>query len=59
MTRGIFLPESKRTPEAIAESWEQIIDRTGETVPASGQEQSIAILKLMQEAAAAVPRTPR
>lgn len=48
MTRGAMLPEGERTPEGVAAIWDQIIDRTGETVPQSGTEQSMAILKLLQ-----------
>jgi NAD(P)-dependent dehydrogenase (short-subunit alcohol dehydrogenase family) len=59
MTRGVFLAEGERTPEAIAERWADIVDRTGETVPESGREQSMGILKLMQEAGAAGPSSMR
>jgi NAD(P)-dependent dehydrogenase (short-subunit alcohol dehydrogenase family) len=48
MTRGVLLRPEERTPEGVAAHWEQIIDRTGETVPQSGSEQSMGILKLMQ-----------
>jgi len=48
MTQGVLLPEAERTPEGIAAHWAQITDRTGETVPQSGGEQSMAILKLLQ-----------
>ena len=48
MTRGALLPQDQRTPEGVAAHWEQIIDRTGETVPQSGGEQGAAILKLLQ-----------
>ena len=39
MTRGIHLPDSQLSPEAILAQWAQIQDRTGELVPASGFEQ--------------------
>ncbi|HEU4968181.1 SDR family NAD(P)-dependent oxidoreductase [Sphingomonas sp.] len=48
MTPGVLLPEAERTPEGIAAHWAEITDRTGETVPQSGGEQSMAILKLLQ-----------
>lgn len=49
MTPGVALPEDKRTVEGFAEVYEQIIDRTGETVPQSGSEQSAAIMKALQK----------
>ncbi|GAO39280.1 putative oxidoreductase [Sphingomonas changbaiensis NBRC 104936] len=48
MTPGVLLPESERTPEGIAAHWAEITDRSGEIVPQSGGEQSMAILKLLQ-----------
>ena len=48
MTPGIALPEDERTPEGVAAAWEQIIDRTGETVPQTGTEQSMAVMKALQ-----------
>jgi NAD(P)-dependent dehydrogenase (short-subunit alcohol dehydrogenase family) len=48
MMKGVLLPEAERTPEGIAAHWAEITDRTGETVPQSGGEQSMAILKLLQ-----------
>lgn len=48
MTPGVLLPQDERTPEGVAAAWERISDRTGETVPQSGSEQSMAILKLLQ-----------
>ncbi|MBS0502511.1 MAG: SDR family NAD(P)-dependent oxidoreductase [Proteobacteria bacterium] len=48
MTKGALLPEGERTPEGVAAHWDRIIDRTSETVPQSGTEQSMAILKLLQ-----------
>jgi NAD(P)-dependent dehydrogenase (short-subunit alcohol dehydrogenase family) len=49
MTRGIALPEGDRTVEGVAANWAAIIDRTGETVPQSGSEQSMAAMARMQE----------
>ncbi|MBA2918267.1 SDR family NAD(P)-dependent oxidoreductase [Sphingomonas sp. MAH-20] len=48
MTKGVLLPEAERTPEGIAAHWDEITDRSVETVPQSGGEQSMAILKLLQ-----------
>ena len=48
MTPGVLLPASERTPEGIAAAWERIADRTGEIVPQSGGEQSMAILARLQ-----------
>jgi NAD(P)-dependent dehydrogenase (short-subunit alcohol dehydrogenase family) len=48
LTQGVMLPEDERTPEGVAAHWAQIIDRTGETVPQSGSEQSMAVLKHLQ-----------
>lgn len=53
MTPGAFLSPDQRTPEGVAAHWDQITDRAGETVPQSGSEQSIAILKIMQRAGTA------
>jgi len=49
MTPGVALPEDKRTVEGFAEAYEQIIDRTDETVPQSGSEQSAVIMKALQK----------
>ncbi len=49
LTKGVLLPEGERTPEAVAAAWERIVDRGSEIVPQSGNEQSMSILKLMQE----------
>jgi NAD(P)-dependent dehydrogenase (short-subunit alcohol dehydrogenase family) len=46
MTRGAKLSEA--TPEAVAAQWAEIIDRTGEIVPASGGEQAMAIMAKLQ-----------
>jgi NAD(P)-dependent dehydrogenase (short-subunit alcohol dehydrogenase family) len=48
LTRGIILAEDERTPEGIAAHWAEITDRTGETVPQSGSEQSMAVMQRMQ-----------
>jgi NAD(P)-dependent dehydrogenase (short-subunit alcohol dehydrogenase family) len=48
MTRGIALAEGDRTPESVAANWAQISDRTGETVPKSGAEQSMAAIARLQ-----------
>ena len=45
MTRGKMLPPGERTPEGVAAHWAEIGDRTGETVPQSGAEQSAAIIR--------------
>jgi NAD(P)-dependent dehydrogenase (short-subunit alcohol dehydrogenase family) len=39
ITKGTWLPESERTPEAMHAAYEKISDRTDERVPASGAEQ--------------------
>ena len=44
LTPGIALPQDERTPEGIAAHWAEIIDRTGETVPQTGSEQSGAVM---------------
>ena len=59
MTRGIWLPEGERTPEAVAARWAEIADRTCETAPDSGREQSANIFARMQEAGAAGPGSTR
>ena len=46
LTPGAVLAED--TPEAVAAQWAQIIDRTGEIVPGSGAEQTMAILSKLQ-----------
>ena len=48
LTPGAYLPEDDRTPESVARLWDKITDRTGEIVPASGNEQSMLIFKTMQ-----------
>lgn len=46
MTQGAKLHAA--TPESVAAQWAEIIDRTGETVPGSGAEQAMAILRKLQ-----------
>jgi NAD(P)-dependent dehydrogenase (short-subunit alcohol dehydrogenase family) len=48
LTRGVALPEGERTVEAVAANWAAITDRTGETVPQSGAEQSMAAMQRLQ-----------
>ena len=48
LTQGALLPADDRTPEAVARLWDRIVDRTGEIVPQSGNEQSMTILKALQ-----------
>ncbi len=48
LTPGVALPEGERTPEAVAEAWEHIADRTLEIVPQSGAELAMLILKTLQ-----------
>jgi NAD(P)-dependent dehydrogenase (short-subunit alcohol dehydrogenase family) len=48
MTPGIALRQDDRTVEGFAANWDKIIDRTGEIVPQSGGEQSMAIMKALQ-----------
>lgn len=45
LTPGAVLPADNRTPEAVAELWSKITDRTGEIVPQSGAEQGMLIAK--------------
>ena len=46
LTKGVKLPEA--TPEAVAENWAAITDRTGEIVPQSGAEQAMTTLQRLQ-----------
>lgn len=46
LTQGAVLREA--TPEAVAAQWAEITDRTGEIVPGSGAEQTMAILAKLQ-----------
>ena len=45
LTPGAVLPADNRTPEAVAELWSKITDRTGEIVPQSGAEQGMLIAR--------------
>jgi NAD(P)-dependent dehydrogenase (short-subunit alcohol dehydrogenase family) len=45
LTPGAVLPADNRTPEAVAELWAKITNRTGEIVPQSGAEQGMLIAK--------------
>lgn len=49
MTPGAVLPEDQRTPEGIAAAWHLITDRTGEWVPQSGVEQSVALMNTLNK----------
>lgn len=51
MTQGAALAEADRTPEGVAANWEAISDRTGETVPQTGADQSILAFKKLTELA--------
>jgi NAD(P)-dependent dehydrogenase (short-subunit alcohol dehydrogenase family) len=48
LTKGVALPEAERTVEGVAAHWAEIIDRTGEIVPQSGAEQSMAAIARLQ-----------
>ncbi len=48
LTQGVALPPEKRTVEGVAEAFDRIIDRKGETVPQSGSEQAMSIMKALQ-----------
>ncbi len=48
MTTGALLDAADRTPEGIAAHWQAITDRTGETAPHNGGEQSMRILAALQ-----------
>ena len=48
MTPGVALRQEDRNVEGFAAAWDKIIDRTGETVPQSGGEQSVAVMKALQ-----------
>jgi NAD(P)-dependent dehydrogenase (short-subunit alcohol dehydrogenase family) len=46
LTKGVWLAEADRTPEAVAASYERISDRADELVPAAGSEQpALEIMK--------------
>ena len=46
LTRGVALAEA--TPEAVAENFAAIADRTGEIIPQSGAEQAMTIMQRLQ-----------
>ncbi|HEX8620565.1 MAG TPA: SDR family NAD(P)-dependent oxidoreductase [Allosphingosinicella sp.] len=48
LTSGYALPEGRRTVEEVAANWDRIADRTLETVPQSGAEQAMTILRTLQ-----------
>ena len=48
MTRGKVLHGDDRSPEGVAAHFAEISDRTGETVPQSGAEQSMSAIARMQ-----------
>ena len=48
LTPGVALPPEQRTVEGVAEAFDRIIDRKGETVPQSGSEQAMSIMKALQ-----------
>lgn len=45
LTAGKLLTGDDLSPEGVAAHWAEIIDRTGEIVPASGSEQGMSIMK--------------
>jgi NAD(P)-dependent dehydrogenase (short-subunit alcohol dehydrogenase family) len=45
LTAGKLLTGNELSPEGVAAHWAEIIDRTGEIVPASGSEQGMSIMK--------------
>ena len=47
MTHGIKLGEDERNPEGVAKRIAEITDRSGETVPQTGGEQSMVIMGLL------------
>jgi NAD(P)-dependent dehydrogenase (short-subunit alcohol dehydrogenase family) len=50
MTGGVLLGADERTPEGVAAHIDAIRDRTGETVPQTGSEQSMRVMQLIQGA---------
>jgi NAD(P)-dependent dehydrogenase (short-subunit alcohol dehydrogenase family) len=48
LTPGVRLQGDELSVEGVAARWSEIVDRTGEIVPQSGAEQSMAIMKLLQ-----------
>ena len=51
LTPGVVLSPDQRTPEAVAENWERVIDRTGEIVPKTGGEQGMMAVAQLQKLA--------
>ncbi|MGB7406399.1 MAG: SDR family NAD(P)-dependent oxidoreductase [Pacificimonas sp.] len=51
LTKGIMLKEEERTAETIAARFDEIVDRTGETVPKSGAEQGQLVMSRQGELA--------
>jgi NAD(P)-dependent dehydrogenase (short-subunit alcohol dehydrogenase family) len=47
MTHGVKLAADERDPEGVARRFAEITDRTGEAVPQTGAEQSMAIMGLL------------
>ncbi|HEX4694799.1 SDR family NAD(P)-dependent oxidoreductase [Sphingomonas sp.] len=47
LTQGKLLTGDDLSPEGVAAHWAEITDRTGEIVPASGNEQSMTIMKTL------------
>jgi len=47
LTQGKLLTGDELSPEGVAAHWAEIVDRTGEIVPASGSEQSMTIMKTL------------
>jgi NAD(P)-dependent dehydrogenase (short-subunit alcohol dehydrogenase family) len=48
LTPGVRLTGDELSPEGVAAHWAQITDRTGETVPNSGAEQTMVIMGKLQ-----------
>jgi NAD(P)-dependent dehydrogenase (short-subunit alcohol dehydrogenase family) len=48
LTNGVLLGADERNPEGVAAHIDAITDRTGETVPQTGAEQSMHVMKLSQ-----------
>ncbi len=48
MTPGVLLGADDRNPEGVAAHFAEITDRTGETVPQTGAEQSMNVMRLLQ-----------
>jgi hypothetical protein len=47
MTKGKMLPPEERTPEGVAAHWAEISDRTGETIPVSGMDQTMTVIQAL------------